>query len=238
MAELSINVEVRTASGKGVARKLRQSGRIPGVFYYAGADSISLSVDKVDLIHLLNAPQALVQLKLSDGKDELAVIKDYTTDPIRDDVTHVDFQGVKRGEEFTVSVPVHIDGEPVGVKLGGTLEQLIYELEISVLPSKLPEFISADVSSLDVGDSVQIKDLIQDDYTILGDEERTLAHVIVTRTYEAELAEMDAAAAAAAEAELEAVGEGEEGVEDAEAPETDETAEEQTGEEETKDSSN
>ena len=237
MAELSINVEVRTASGKGVARKLRQSGRVPGVFYYAGADSISLSIDKMDLIHLLNAPQALVQLKLSDGKEELAVIKDYTTDPIRDDVTHVDFQGVKRGEEFTVSVPVHIDGEPVGVKLGGTLEQLIYELEISVLPSKLPEFISADVSYLDVGDSVQIKDLIQDDYTILGDEERTLAHVIVTRTYEAELAEMDAAAAA--EAELAAVGEGEEGVEDAEAPETDdETAEEQTGEEETKDSSN
>ena len=231
MAEQTINAEVRTESGKGVARKLRQAGRIPGVFYHSGVDPVSLSVDKMDLAHLLSAPQALVQLKLSDGKEELAVIKDYTRDPLRDDVTHVDFLGVKRGEEFTVSVPVHIEGEPVGVKLGGTMEQLIYEVDISVLPSKLPEFIPVDVTALDVGDSVQIKDLVQDDYTILGDEERTLVHVIVTRTYEAELAELDAEAA-------ELAAEGEEVAEGAEAPEGDADAEETSGEEDSEESTN
>jgi large subunit ribosomal protein L25 len=148
-----------------------------------------LSFDALDIFHLMNAPQGLVTLKFSDGREELAVAKEYAIHPVNDSIVHVDFMGVTRGEKFTVTVPVNVVGEAAGVKMGGSLEQLVHELEISVLPMNLPESITVDVSSLEIGDSIQVKDLDTSLYDFSGDEDLTIVQVVAARSVEEEGAE-------------------------------------------------
>jgi large subunit ribosomal protein L25 len=181
MAITNLSVETRAAAGKGVARKLRAAGRVPGILYHAKAEPKMLSVDVHTLFLLLRKPQTLINLELSDGSKELAVIKDVALDPIRDEPIHIDFLGVTKGEKFSVSVPVRLTGEPAGLKMGGVLEQLIYELDISVLPMKLPEAIEVDVTALEIGDSIHIGDIDQSDYEVLADAETTVAQLIAER---------------------------------------------------------
>jgi large subunit ribosomal protein L25 len=181
MSEYRISAELRKDSGKGIARKVRQSGRIPGIFYQHGTDPIALSVEALEFNRLRNSPHSLILIKL--GKDDkLAVLKDVDLDPITDKPLHVDFMGVTKGEEFKAVVPIHFEGEPKGVKLGGVFEQLVYEVEISVLPMKLPEAITVNVTELTIGDSIVVKDVDQTDFTILNEEDTTLAQVIAERT--------------------------------------------------------
>ena len=179
-----INAEIRTEAGKGVARKLRQNGRVPGIYYHSGSEPVMLSFEALDVFHLMNAPQGLVTLKFSDGREELAVAKEYSLHPVTDAILHVDFMGVTRGEKFTVSVPVNVTGEAAGVKKGGSLEQLVHELEISVLPMNMPESIVVDVSELEIGDSIQIKDLDASNYEFTGDPEQTIVQIVETRAVE------------------------------------------------------
>jgi large subunit ribosomal protein L25 len=181
-----VNAEIRTAAGKGVARKLRRNGRVPGIFYQSAVEPVMLSFDTLDIFHLMNAPQGLVTLKFSDGREELAVAKEYTLHPVNESIVHVDFMGVTKGEKFTVTVPVNIVGESAGVKLGGQMEQLVHELEISVLPMKLPESITIDVSDLQIGDSIQIKDIQDEDYEFSADEDTTIVQIVATRVVEEE----------------------------------------------------
>ena len=217
MAEQKLIAEIRTVKGKGAVRKLRQEDKVPGIYYHSGSDPVMVSCDSMDIFHMLNRPQGLVELELSDGRKELVVVKEYALDPVKDTVVHVDFMGVTRGEEFTVTVPVRLEGESAGVKLDGILEHLIHELEISVLPSKLPDAITIDVTDLEVGDSLQIKDIDSEDFTVLDDLEKTIVQVVLKRELEVE-PEVE-------EVEGEEEIEGEEGAEAAEGEEGAEAAE-------------
>lgn len=212
MAELKINADIRKKSGKGVARKLRQSGRIPAIFYHSGSESVSLSLDLHEVTTMMNNPQGLLQLEIKGGNSELAIVKNYDLNPITDDIIHVDFMGVTRGEEFQTNVPIRIVGEATGVKLGGVMEQLVYDLDISVLPANLPDAIEIDVSPLEVGDTVQVKDLDQSKFRIFSEDDLTIVQVIVAREYEEEEEEV-------------AEGEAEEGAIDEEGAESDESSE-------------
>lgn len=216
--EQKLQAELREGTGKGVARKLRQSGRVPAVLYGHGSDAVALSVDSRDLYHLLHTgagSNVLVDLVV-DGTDHLAMPREIQRDAIRGSFWHVDFLEVSRDETIAVDVPIHVVGESVGVKQGGVLEHHLWDLHVECLPGDVPEAIEVDISALEVGDSLKVSDLtIPPGVTVLTGEDESVLAVVVPQAREVEEAEAEAAAAAEAAEGAEGEG-GEAGAEGAE----------------------
>ena len=164
MERHSIEAELRTETGKGAARKIRRNGLIPGVVYGRGNEPRSIKVDPLDIEKLLQS-NAIFDLTLVGEDGDKAedgatvIIKDYQKDVIRKNLLHVDFQFISMDEKITVSVPMHLEGEAVGVRDGGVLQHLLREIEIDALPAEIPEEITIDISELEVGESLSVADL-------------------------------------------------------------------------------
>src|SRR6056297_2174098 len=160
MERHSIEAELRTETGKGAARRIRRSGLIPGVVYGRGNEPRSIKVDPLDIEKLLLS-NAIFDLTFvgEDGEESTVIIKDYQKDVIKQNLLHVDFQFISMDEKITVSVPMRLEGEAVGVHDGGVLQQLLREIDIDVLPGEIPEEITIDISELEVGESLSVVDL-------------------------------------------------------------------------------
>jgi large subunit ribosomal protein L25 len=162
MAEQKLVADTREGTGKGIARKLRASGRVPAVLYGRGMDPVSISVDSRELIHLFHTgagTNVLVDLVV-DGDAHLAMAREIQRDHIKGRFVHVDFLAVSRDEKITISVPVRLVGESAGVKAGGVLEHHLWEVQVESLPTDVPEAIEADVSELEIGSSLKVSDLV------------------------------------------------------------------------------
>jgi large subunit ribosomal protein L25 len=159
--ELKLNAERRDGAGKGVARKIRAGGRVPGVVYGHGAESLPIAVDARELFHVLHTEaggNVLVDLRL-DGEGILAMPREVQRDHLRGRFVHVDFLRVARDEKLTVEVPIHLVGDARGVKEGGLIEHHLWALQVSCLPQDVPAAIEADVSGLGMNDSLKVADL-------------------------------------------------------------------------------
>jgi large subunit ribosomal protein L25 len=198
MQRVQLEVSAREATGKGVARKLRASGRIPAIVYGTGVDPVALSVDRLALDKIVQrSVNALVDLKGPRAVDgRLALLKELQRDPLRRRLLHCDLYLVDPNKPITVSVPVHFEGKPRGVEQGGVLEPLLRELEVSCLPMAIPEVISVDVSQLDIGHSLHVGELaLPEGVRATAEPERAVVHVITPRLVEeAEAAPAEAAA--------------------------------------------
>ncbi len=163
MAELMrIPIEIRDRVGKGVARKLRRQGKIPGIVYGPGQSPVPIALDPRYVVSLLErgaAENTLLELDAGNGQKFLCLLKDYQLEPVYDRIIHVDFYAIKTGVMLTLRVPLRIVGEAPGVKAGGILEFLIREIAVECLPKDIPEFIPVDISHLGIGDFIQVKDL-------------------------------------------------------------------------------
>jgi len=208
---LSIGVQKREKVGRGNCRRLRKSGRIPAVFYgkdcneaYSMAEPDFRAMDK-------SSGAALVELAPEEGDTSLALIKEVQRDPCTDEVLHVDFIEVTRGQELQTKVPLIITGEAVGVKLeGGIIDVMTREIEIRCRPSQLPSSIEIDVSDLNLGDSFHISDLPEmEGVTYLADADLTLVSCVGTASGRAEAEDLE-------DDEMEEGEEGEEGAKDEE----------------------
>jgi large subunit ribosomal protein L25 len=189
MERHSIEAELRTETGKGAARRIRRSGLIPGVVYGRGNEPRSIKVDPQDIEKLLLS-NAIFDLTFvgEDGEESTVIIKDYQKDVIKQNLLHVDFQFISMDEKITVSVPMNLEGEAVGVRDGGVLQQLLREIDIDVLPSEIPEEITIDISELEVGESLSVADLeLSDTIDLVTDSDE----VIVTVVTPTELVEED-----------------------------------------------
>jgi large subunit ribosomal protein L25 len=213
MAEVKLVAEPREGTGKGVARKLRAAGRVPGVLYGHGMDSTAVSVDARDLFHVLHTgagTNVLVDLVV-DGTEHLIIPRDVQRDHIHGRFIHVDFLAVRRDEKLHLSIPVRIVGESVGVKAGGVVEHHLWELEVESLPGDVPEAIDADITTLEIGMSLRVSDLVAPKgATILTNPEESVVAVQQPQMA-VELEEEEALAAAEAEAAEGEPAEGEEG---------------------------
>ncbi len=189
MSEVVLSAEKRISKGKSVARRLRREGKVPGVMYGAKNEPTSITLDTLDLERLLRKDHSIINVKV-DGDDQNAVIKDVQNHPVSGDVTHIDFMRVVAGQEITISVPIHVVGIAAGTKIGGVLSTLMHELQISVLPRHMPENIEVDVSDLEIGDAIRVKDLKLENLTILDDLEDLITHVSLPRKEE-EVEEVD-----------------------------------------------
>jgi large subunit ribosomal protein L25 len=214
--EVELKAEPREEAGKGIARRLRTAGRVPGVLYGPELGSKPLSVDGKELWRALHTDagiNVLINLIL-DGDDYLAMPREVQRDIVRGTLQHVDFLRIRRDVAIQVDVPVHLEGESKGVKEGGVIEHHLWELRVECLPGKVPESIEADITELMIGDSLQVSALkIPDDVTLLTPEEETVVSVVpppVLEIPEVEVPEEEEGAELA---------EGEEAPEGAEAPE-------------------
>ncbi|MFW6028685.1 MAG: 50S ribosomal protein L25/general stress protein Ctc [Halanaerobiales bacterium] len=181
MERYEIKVETREETGKGVARRLRREGKIPGVIYGKNRDPKALIVDPLDINKRLfgNAIFELTIIDDEEKEEELAMIKDYQRDVIKDDLLHVDFQHISMDEKISVTVPIHLEGSAPGVKEGGVLQKLMRELEIEAFPGDIPEEIVLDISELNMGDSLQVSDLEDDeDIGILSPYDNVIVTVV------------------------------------------------------------
>ncbi len=200
MADQQLTAEPRKGAGKGVARKLRAAGRIPAVVYGHGKPSRALSVDAKDLFHLLHGAaggNVLIDLVI-DGEKTMAMAREIQRDHVRGEYLHVDFLEVRRDEKVTVDVPIHLVGESAGVKAGGVLEHHLWDLKIECLPQDLPDAIEADISALNVNDTLRVADIVVPDVcTVLTPEDETIAAVVPPQARE--LAEAEGVEGEAAE---------------------------------------
>ncbi len=175
MSQTSLKAKLREQIGKGATKKYRVDGWIPAEFYSAHEANLHLLLKGRDFEKILSHGHGLFNLEVEDNQKNLqCVIKDIQLDPVKGNVLHADFQGVKLGEKLTLSVPIILKGAAAGIKAGGILEFIIREVEIECLPKDIPEQIEIDVTSLQIGDSLRVKDLKFENFRILDDPEETV----------------------------------------------------------------
>jgi large subunit ribosomal protein L25 len=155
----SLKAEDRKRTGTGMLKLMRREGFIPSVVYGGGSENRNVKVGSKafrEVISQSASANILVTLELDGGGSQLAFVKDLQHDPISGNVLHADFLAVGDDTEITAQIPVTLTGEALGVKAGGQLEQLLYNIEIKCLPKDLPESLTADVTDLDVGSALHI----------------------------------------------------------------------------------
>ncbi len=184
MAMLSLKSARRSDVGKGVARKLRQVGRIPAVYYGRGEEPIPLVVtlrELEDVIDRAEGSNVIVDLKVEGdaGADRKALIREIQRDPVVGNILHLDLQHISLTERIVVEVPIVLLGTPIGVKDGGgILEHLLREVEVECLPTDIPSRLEVDVSGLNIGDSLHVSDLKADRVVIRTEADRAIAAVV------------------------------------------------------------
>jgi large subunit ribosomal protein L25 len=213
MAVISLSGEKRAGLGKGGARKARAAGKIPGVLYGHGEEPVAVAVGARTFQLALQqhrGSNAIVSLALDGGSEYTALIRAVQYDPLTHDILHLDFQHISLTEMVEVEVTLHLVGIPLGVKDGGgILEHIMRTVEVRCLPTAIPPAIDLDVTKLEVGQSLHVRDIEAKDLQILSDPDSTVATVVaptVTEEAPAEGAEAAAAAAAPTAAEPEVVG--------------------------------
>ena len=193
MEQVALGVTHRTETGKGAARRLRAAGSIPAVAYGLRRDPTPLHVDARTLEQLLSGhagTNVLLNLEVegatTDG-DNIALLKSVQRHPVTDKIQSVDFQWVDVSQKLTVSVPVTIEGIPAGAELGGVIEYGLTEIQISCLPTDIPESIAVDVSHLGLAESVHVADIqLPEDVEVLSNPEDAIATCAVVRVVEEE----------------------------------------------------
>ena len=158
----TLKAEERARTGSGVLKQMRREGYIPSVIYGGGIENQNVKVHGKTFTDMLNhsaSDSFLVNLEVEGGSTQLAFLQDVQHDQLSGTILHVDFLAVDDKTEITANLPLELEGEPVGVKAGGLLEQMLHSLEIQCLPKDLPEVITADVTSLEVSDALHIGEI-------------------------------------------------------------------------------
>jgi large subunit ribosomal protein L25 len=166
MEEITLDAQARQETGKAKVKDLREKGFIPAVVYGEGKVSLAIKVSHHELLRLIHQHRlenAVLNLKIKDDKKNKplsCLLKETQYDPVTGDIIHVDFNEISLTKVIKVNVPVVAKGEPIGVKQeGGSLEHILWEIEVECLPADIPKEIEIDVSHLNMGESIHIKDI-------------------------------------------------------------------------------
>lgn len=185
MNQIELNIESRPGVGKGTARKLRAQKRVPGIYYGPHVKTpIAVSVDQAELVRLTGKVRSntLIKVQSSAGsglEGKLTLIKNIQTDPVSERPIHVDFYEVNESETLKVLIPLALIGKPIGTAEGGIVEQLRRDIEIRSLPKDIPNKIEVDISALNIGESMHVKDIqLPQGVSIVGNVNYTLVTVV------------------------------------------------------------
>ena len=181
----TLEAQKREPGTKNAARRVRASGKVPAVVYGAGKDASAVAVDPRQVLRILKSESGhntIFDLALDSDRVK-AMIVDWQFEPIKGTLLHVDLQRIAMDKKLTVTVPVVLKGEAIGVKTeGGILEQLLREIEIECLPADIPKHIEVDISHLVFGVEVRVKDLPHDPkLKFLTEENQMIAHITTVK---------------------------------------------------------
>ena len=191
MAETNVSVQSRSGRGKGAAKRLRRSGRVPAVVYGGPKETLAIELDPKAIYNLLRSDagrNTILTLDVDGAGQDNVILKDWQVDPVMENILHADFQRIAMDQVLRVTVPIVIRGEAIGVKAeDGLLDLVMREVGVECLPADIPERIECDVSNLHLHESVRVGDLPSPDRVqILDPPDGVVAHVVVLRIEEEE----------------------------------------------------
>ncbi len=202
----SLSAQTRTETGKNSNNRLRVAGFIPAVMYSHGTAE-NIQVNKKDFGSVFGkkiSESVIIDLDVTGKGKSHVFVKDYQIDPVTDEIVHLDFYKITEGEKIRTSVPLVIIGTSAGARLGGIFEVIDRDLHVECLPTELPEKLEIDVTSLQIGEAIQVKDIKGPaSLKILLDPEHVVAHVTMAKEEEVKAEATTAAAAPAADAKKE-----------------------------------
>jgi large subunit ribosomal protein L25 len=185
--DILLPAEPRTVKGSRPAGRLRREGKVPAVVYGLDTETLNVTVPARELQHILSGEagaNALITLKW-DGDDILTLARQIQRHPTRGDLIHVDFVRIRRDVAVEAEIPVHLEGEPAGVRDGGVLEQLVFSLAIQAKPADIPNAIEVDVSALEIGDQMRIEELsIPAGVAVQNEPDELVVQVVMPRVVE------------------------------------------------------
>ena len=192
MEILELTATKRTSAGNSPSRALRREGNIPAVLYGPGSESVSLSISSLDLERALkkaSASQIIFNMTVQNAQtgSRTAMIKEMQIHPMSRKFLHVDFYEISKDRKITVNVPVVVKGKSKGIEEGGMLQIIEREIEVLCLPFEVPESIQIDITDLEIGDSIHVKDLkIAGNVEIPADTNYTILTILSTKSDEKE----------------------------------------------------
>lgn len=191
MERIKLLAEVRESRGSSYSRNLRAKGQIPGVIYGKGREPLALSIDEKEIKKVIGK-NSLIDLGFGEETASV-VLKDIQRDPLRGNPIHFDFQEVDLKQRITITVSIHLEGTPAGIKEGGILQQTLREVDLECLPTEMPNYLQVDISHLKVGESLHVDELVvPENLTILTSPEEVVV-TIVTPTLNVKEEEDDVA---------------------------------------------
>lgn len=210
MESVNIAAEVRTETGKGPARRLRQQGRIPGTLYGRGRSPLCITVNAhefgMKVARLEGSHLFKLQSASPDVAERVALIRETQREPVSGQVLHVDFYEIDLTQELVVSVPLHYVGKAVGVAVqGGIMQPIRREVDMRCLPGDIPEFVEVDVTALNIHDAIHVSELkVPERVEVVYDTDFTLVTILPPTVEEVKVEEAAAEVAAEGEAPAEA----------------------------------
>jgi len=204
--DITVAAEVRSSRGKNEARRTRKAGNIPAVLYGAFQDPVAVAVSPKEINRITRSTtgyNTIFTLAIAGGESTPVMVVDQQVDPVRGTLLHADLKRIDLTKRIRVTVPVHVAGEPKGVKVqGGLLEVITRAVELECLPDDIPEGFTLDVTELLVGQSKRASDVpVSGSMKLVSAPDTVIAHIVTLRAEEA-AATTDAAAPAAAEPEV------------------------------------
>ena len=192
MQIFKVEGKIREKLGKEAAKKYRREGLVPAEAYGAGEKNYHLVVkrkDVEDVIRASHGETVLIELEF-DGEKKLAFIQDIQREKVKGQIIHVDFHIVHKEEKVEVTVPVVVKGqeESPGIKKGGILDIQLHELTVWALPMAVPGHVEIDISNMDIGDVVYVKDIKIEGVEFEHDEDEVILSIVAPRMEE-EIAE-------------------------------------------------
>ena len=153
-----LDISSRDQTGSKESKIARKQGFVPGVLYYSGEEATSISIEKSILLRAMNSGQRIFEID-QDGKSQYTMLKQVQYHPVTDEVIHIDLMRVRRSEKITISVPIVLVGDAIGVKEGGVLSQSITQVEISCYPTDVPEKIDLKIDDLEINAALSVGDI-------------------------------------------------------------------------------
>ncbi len=199
---MKVVAQTRNAQGSGASRRLRRSGKVPGILYGGRGEPSQIELDHNPLYHSLRVEafhSSILDMEI-DGKKEQVLLRDVQWHAYKPQVMHIDFQRIAADQKITIKVPLHFKNQESSpaVKLGhAVVSHVVTEIEVSCLPADLPSFIEVDLSNLELNQSVHLSDVKMPERVIAGGSQSA---VIVTVTVPGAAAEEETPAAAPAAA--------------------------------------
>jgi large subunit ribosomal protein L25 len=190
--QVKLKAQKRTLVGRNAVKKVKEKGLVPGVIYGSQAEPMTLQIDARELTTVLahaSSEHVLVELEIVDGSQSthrLALIQEVQHHPLKRALLHVDFHAVLATEKIISEVPIEAVGEALGVRtFGGLLEYSLRTLEVECYPQDLPDLVQIDVSNLNIGESLHVRDIpLPSGVEAITDEDLTVVSVVASRVGE------------------------------------------------------